>query len=176
MMRAMLPLDGLRVLEIGGGVSAAFATRWMAGYGADVVRSEGPEGALTSDEAVFLLPGKRRVPADAPRLRELALAADIVVEDGAAGALAARGLDPRALLREKPALVVTSLTPFGQGGPHAGWAATNLVAHAAGGILSLTGVALAASAPERLRAGVDAARAERLLGLDHRLVRRARAR
>jgi crotonobetainyl-CoA:carnitine CoA-transferase CaiB-like acyl-CoA transferase len=136
-----LPLAGVRVLEIGGGVPASFATRWMTGYGADVVRSEGPPGALTGDEEAFLLPGKRRVRADTPRLRELALAADIVVEDGAPGALAARGLDPRALLREKPSLVVTSLTPFGQDGPHAGWAATNLVAHAAGGILSLTGVA-----------------------------------
>ena len=138
---ALLPLAGTRVLEIGGGVPAGFATRWMTGYGADVVRSEGPEGALTSDEETFLLPGKRRVRRDTPRLRELALAADIIVEDGAPGALAAHGLDPRALLREKPALVITSLTPFGQDGPHAHWAATNLVAHAAGGILSLTGVA-----------------------------------
>jgi len=135
-----LPLAGMRVLEIGGGVPAAFATRWMAGYGADVVRSEGTTGALTSDEEVFLLPGKRRVDADARGLRELALAADLVVEDGAPGALASRGLDPIELRRAKPALVVTSLTPFGQDGPHAGWASSNLTAHASGGILSLTGV------------------------------------
>jgi benzylsuccinate CoA-transferase BbsE subunit len=138
---AELPLTGIRVLEIGGGVPAAFATRWMMGYGADVVRSEGPAGALDGDEEAFLLAGKRRVAVDDRTLRALALAADLVVEDGAPGALAARGLDPRALRREKPALVITSLTPFGQDGPHAGWAATNLVAHAAGGILSLTGVA-----------------------------------
>ena len=135
-----LPLAGVRVLEIGGGVAAAFATRFLTGFGADVVRSEGPEGALTSDEQAFLLPGKRRIAADARALRELALAADLVVEDGAPGALAASGLDPRALRREKSALVITSLTPFGQDGPHAGFAASNLVAHAAGGILSLTGV------------------------------------
>ncbi len=130
----------MRVLEIGGGVPAAFATRWLSGYGADVVRSEGPEGALTPDEEAFLLPGKRRIAASVSGLRELALAADLLVEDGAPGALAARGLDPRALRREKPALVITSLTPFGQDGPHAGWASSNLVAHASGGILSLTGV------------------------------------
>ena len=41
-LRAVLPLDGVRVLEIGGDVPAAFATRWLAGYGADVVRSGGP--------------------------------------------------------------------------------------------------------------------------------------
>ncbi len=135
-----LPLSGVRVLEIGGGLPAAFATRWLTGYGADVVRSEGPDGALTVDEEAFLLPGKRRIAADGHDLRALALQADLIVEDGAPGALAARGLDPRALREAKPALVVTSLTPFGQSGPRAGWAATNLVAHAAGGILSLTGV------------------------------------
>src|SRR5574337_868025 len=47
----------------------------------------------------------------------------------------------RPMRREKPALVVTSLTPFGQSGPAANWRASNLVAHASGGILSLTGVA-----------------------------------
>ena len=41
-----LPLSGMRVLEIGGGVPAAFATRFLAGYGADVVRSEGASGAV----------------------------------------------------------------------------------------------------------------------------------
>ncbi len=138
---AELPLQGMRVLEIGGSLPGAFATRWMTGFGADVVRSEAPEGALTGDEEAFLLPGKRRVAVDARGLRELALEADLVVEDGAPGALAALGLDPRDLLRAKPSLVITSLTPFGQNGPHAGWAASNLVAHAAGGILSLTGVA-----------------------------------
>lgn len=136
-----LPLAGVRVLEIGGGVAAAFATRWLAGFGADVVRSDAGRETLGRDEQAFLLAGKRRVGAADARLRELALAADIVVEDGAPGAMAKRGLDPRELLRAKPALVVVSLTPFGQTGPAAHWRASNLVAHAAAGILSLTGVA-----------------------------------
>jgi crotonobetainyl-CoA:carnitine CoA-transferase CaiB-like acyl-CoA transferase len=136
----MLPLDGMRVLEIGGGVPAAFATRWLAGYGADVVRSEGPAGGLDRDEEIALLAGKRRVAVPDGQLHALALAADLVVEDGKPGALALLGLDPLALRAEKPALVVTSLTAFGQTGPHASCEATNLVAHAAGGILSLTGV------------------------------------
>jgi crotonobetainyl-CoA:carnitine CoA-transferase CaiB-like acyl-CoA transferase len=135
-----LPLTGMRVLEIGGGVAAAFATRFFAGYGADVVRSEGPAGALTGDEEAALLAGKRRVAVSDEQLRALALAADAVVEDGRPGALAARGLDPHALRAEKPALVITSLTAFGQHGPYADYEATNLVAHAAGGIHSITGL------------------------------------
>jgi crotonobetainyl-CoA:carnitine CoA-transferase CaiB-like acyl-CoA transferase len=135
-----LPLSGMRVLEIGGGVAAAFATRFLAGYGADVARSEGPAGALTADEEAALLAGKRRIAVSDDQLRALALAADAIVEDGRPGALAARGLDPRALRARKPGLVITSLTAFGQHGPYADYEATNLVAHAAGGIHSLTGV------------------------------------
>jgi crotonobetainyl-CoA:carnitine CoA-transferase CaiB-like acyl-CoA transferase len=137
----VLPLEGMRVLEVGGGVPAAFATRWLAGFGADVARTEGAAGALSLDEEAFLLSGKRRIAARPERLRELALAADAIVEDGAPGALAGLGLDPLELRRAKPSLVIASLTPFGQSGPHAGWRASNLTAHAAGGILSLTGVA-----------------------------------
>ena len=136
----MRPLEGVRVLEIGGGVPAAFATRFLAGYGADVARSEGPEGALDRDEEIALLGGKRRIAVSDTDLRALALAADIVVEDGRPGGLATRGLDPVVLRAAKPALVVASLSPFGQAGPHAGFEATNLVSHAAGGILSLTGI------------------------------------
>ncbi|HEU4431530.1 MAG TPA: CoA transferase [Myxococcota bacterium] len=139
-MSQELPLTGMRVLEIGGGVPAAFATRFFAGYGADVVRSEGPAGALTSDEEAALLAGKRRISVSDAQLRALALAADAIVEDGKPGALAVRGLGPAELRAEKPALVITSLTAFGQRGPYADWEATNLVAHAAAGIHSLTGV------------------------------------
>lgn len=134
-----LPLAGLRVLEVGGSIPAAFATRWMAGFGADVVRSEGPAGLLTPDEEVYLLPGKRRVELGPADLRRLALAADIVVEDRKPGALALMGMAPADLIREKPALVVASITPFGQTGPYAGYGATNIVSFAMGGIMSLTG-------------------------------------
>ncbi|MFI5321778.1 MAG: CoA transferase [Myxococcota bacterium] len=139
-MSEELPLSGMRVLEVGGGVPAAFAAHFLAGYGADVVRSEGPAGALSGDEEAALLAGKRRVAVDDAQLRALALAADAIVEDGRPGALAARGLDPHALRAAKPALVITSLTAFGQHGPYAAFEATNLVAHAAGGLHSLTGV------------------------------------
>lgn len=132
-------LAGIRVLEIGGGISAAFATRWMAGFGADVVRTEAMEQRLTPDEEVYLLPGKSRVAPDASQLRQLALAADIVVEDGRPGSLAKLGLEAATLCREKPELVITSITPFGQDGPYAAYDSTSLTEFAMGGIMSLTG-------------------------------------
>jgi crotonobetainyl-CoA:carnitine CoA-transferase CaiB-like acyl-CoA transferase len=133
-------LAGVRVLEIGGGVPAAFATRWMAGFGADVVRTESTPGKLTDDEAVYLLAGKRRIRTNAATVRRLSLAADIVVEDRKPGTMARVGLDPETLRSEKPALTVVSITPYGRTGPYADFEATNLTSFAMGGIMSLTGM------------------------------------
>jgi crotonobetainyl-CoA:carnitine CoA-transferase CaiB-like acyl-CoA transferase len=137
----LLPLDGVRVLEIGGGIPAAYATRELAGFGADVVRVEGlAQGPpLTTDEEVYLVAGKRRADASAVDLRALALAADIVVEDAAPGRMAELGLDPPGLRQEKPPLVIVSVTPFGQTGPYRDYKASNIVSFALGGFMSLTG-------------------------------------
>jgi crotonobetainyl-CoA:carnitine CoA-transferase CaiB-like acyl-CoA transferase len=135
-----LPLDGVRVLELGTGIPAAFATRLLAGFGAEVVRVDGlGDGPpLTEAEEVYLLAGKQRVDRDLG-VRALALAADIVVEDLPPGRLAALGLAPADLRAARPELVVVSVTPFGQTGPYRDFKATNLVSFAVGGIMSLTG-------------------------------------
>lgn len=135
------PLAGVRVLEIGGGISAGYCAHLLGGYGADVARVEGtPTVALREEELVYLVAGKRRiVPRDDAELRRLALAADILVEDGPPGALAARGLDPVALRAERPELIVVSITPYGQTGPYRDRPATNGISYGAGGIMSLTG-------------------------------------
>ena len=39
-----LPLDGMRVIELGEGISAAFCTRMLAGPGAEVRKIEQPRG------------------------------------------------------------------------------------------------------------------------------------
>lgn len=135
-----LPLESVRVLEIGGGIPAAYATRWLAGFGATVVRVEPEIEHLTPDEAIYLLPGKHRVRASQHELLALARAADIIIEDSPPGALAARGLDPIHLRTEHPALTIVSITPYGQDGPYSTFPATNITAFAMGGIMSLTGM------------------------------------
>jgi crotonobetainyl-CoA:carnitine CoA-transferase CaiB-like acyl-CoA transferase len=134
-----LPLTGARVLELGTTVSAAFAGRWLAGFGADVVRVDFEPEALTADEAVYLLPGKRRVTADPALVRDLAGVADIIVEDIGPAKLAALGLALPALREARPALIGVSISPFGLGGPYEGYTATNATTFAMGGIMSLTG-------------------------------------
>lgn len=132
-------LEGVKVLEIGGGFAAAFAARWLSGFGADVVRADPPAESLTTDEQIYLLAGKRRIAAGPGQLRALALGADIVIEDQNPGTLAGWGMSPLDLRAEKPTLVVVSVTPFGQTGPYATYEADNIIAFAMGGLMSLTG-------------------------------------
>jgi len=136
-----LPLVGVRVVELAGGVAGAFAARQLAGYGAEVVRVEGHEDgpALTADEEIYLVAGKRRVDAAAVDLRALVLAADILIEEGRPGRLQRLGLAPAELRAAEPALVITSISPFGQTGPYRDYKATNIVTFALGGFMTLTG-------------------------------------
>lgn len=131
------PLEGIKVVELGGGVPAGFCTHLLAGYGADVVQVGDPR--LSADEDRYLSRGKRRVETDADTLQALFAGADVVVDgrSRAAGAIVA----PTAaeIHAAHPHLVVTVLTPFGLDGPHAGHKATNIVSFASGGIMSITG-------------------------------------
>src|SRR5512139_1710765 len=120
-------LEGVRVLEVGNGIPVAFAARWLAGFGADVVRIEPEIETLTPDEQVYLLTGKRRLPAGTDA-RSFAHAADIVIEGDNPGALYKhlRRVSPELLRAARPELVVVSITPYGQDGPYAGYEATNI--------------------------------------------------
>jgi len=72
-------------------------------------------------------------------LCRLVAGAHFLIESDEPGAMTARGLGPDALLAINPALVHVSITPFGDDGPKARWAASDLVLLAAGGPLFLTG-------------------------------------
>ena len=76
---------------------------------------------------------------DRAEFRRLVLGADILLESYPPGYLAERGLGYEDLARERPGLVVVSITPFGQSGPKASWPATDLTVTAASGVLVLTG-------------------------------------
>lgn len=78
-------------------------------------------------------------PAGRERLLELARTAHFLIESAPPGVRAAQRLAYPDLAAVNPALVYVSITPFGQRGPRAGWAASDLVVWAAGGPLVLTG-------------------------------------
>ncbi len=90
--------------------------------------------------------GKRSVvldlagsPDDRDELRRLAAGADVLIESDRPGRMAEWGLGPDDLARLNDTLVYTSITPFGQDGPKAQWAATDLTVWAAAGPMILTG-------------------------------------
>jgi crotonobetainyl-CoA:carnitine CoA-transferase CaiB-like acyl-CoA transferase len=72
-------------------------------------------------------------------LRRLVEGAHFLLESDTPGRLAGLGLGYDDLAAVNPALVYVSITPFGQSGPKAGYADSDLVMMAAGGPLLLTG-------------------------------------
>lgn len=132
----------------------------LAGLGAEVIAIEPPGGTPTRCIGPFAGDvddperslrhwsynrGKRSVvldfddEADRDQLKELARGADILIECGSPGELAALGLGYGDLQELNPSLVYVSITPFGQDGPKADWAVSDITLLAAGGQLALTG-------------------------------------
>jgi crotonobetainyl-CoA:carnitine CoA-transferase CaiB-like acyl-CoA transferase len=77
--------------------------------------------------------------ADREKLLQLVKNSDILVESFAPGHLDRLGLGYNALAELNPGLIMVSITPFGQHGPKANWAATDLTVTAASGVLLVTG-------------------------------------
>jgi crotonobetainyl-CoA:carnitine CoA-transferase CaiB-like acyl-CoA transferase len=167
-------LSGIRIVELGTDVAAAYAARLCAIYGADVITVEPPEGhpvrhlppwvGGSKDPAksilfAYLGMGKRSLcldmsaPDDTDRVRELILGANGVFDSYPPGRLAELGIDLDRLADMKRTLSVTRISPYGQTGPRANWAASALTAAAAGGQLYLAGDA---DRPPMLTAGHQA--------------------
>lgn len=151
---AGLPLSGTRVVDLTDG-TAASSTRLLAELGADVVLVEPPEG-LASRRAYPQYDGaglpfltahanKRGVVLDLTTehgradLLSLVDGADIVVESLSPGRLADLGLGPAIMRERNPALVVVSITDFGQSGPYRDWRGTEAVQMAMSSALTRSG-------------------------------------
>lgn len=142
------PLAGLRVLDVGDATSDG-VSRLYADLGADVLKVEPPGGSPDRQRAAlaFALDNANKrgtvldpaVAADRQRLLDLVSAADIVVDGGHPGRLAAFGLSAAGLCRRFSALVMLSVTDFGADGPRAGWQATDAQLYALSSALSRTG-------------------------------------
>ena len=157
----MTSLSALRVLDLSDGVAGAFCTKLLAGFGAEVIKIERPgpgdplrrHGPFPDDlphrerGALFLYlnTAKKSITLDIAQrtgaliFRRLVVGVEVVVESFSPGYLAELGLGYESLARIKPRLVMTSVTPFGQHGPYAGYKATNLTAFAMGGQMAVTG-------------------------------------
>jgi crotonobetainyl-CoA:carnitine CoA-transferase CaiB-like acyl-CoA transferase len=150
------PLAGLRVLD-SADEKAELCGRLLCDLGAEVIRLEPPSGALSrrlppfapgrATSLYFALrnAGKRgitldfRTPTGAELLHRLLGRVDVWIETERPGALAACGLAPADVLARHPALVLTSITDFGQDGPYRDWQGTDMLGFAMGGLLHRCG-------------------------------------
>jgi crotonobetainyl-CoA:carnitine CoA-transferase CaiB-like acyl-CoA transferase len=153
------PLQGIRVIDLAT-ERAELAGRVLADLGAEVIKVEPPGGAAArglgpfdgrpghAGESLYWAAvglGKQSVTADLTTeagrdiVRSLAARADILVESFDPGAMARMGLGHAALAEANPGLVYVSVSPYGQDGPKADAAATELTLEAAGGLLGLQG-------------------------------------
>ncbi len=162
------PLQGIRVLDLTQG-SEQYCGKLFAQLGADVLlvepvagcahRREGPflGGRVHAEHSLcfaYFNQGKRGLALDLDQaagqniFRALVRHADLVIEAEKPGRMRARGLGADELAKLQPALITTSITPFGQEGPYALFEGGDLVALAFGGLLSLGGYPkLAPTAP-----------------------------
>lgn len=137
----------MRALELGEGVSAPYCGKILAGLGAEVIKVEPPQGDVARGMGPFpddephpeksglflaLNINKHGVALDvesdegAEGFRRLVGASDIVIESMPPGWIDERGFGYETLSGENPALIMTSLLPFGTWGPYAGYKLTDL--------------------------------------------------
>jgi len=158
------PLSHLTVLDLSRVLAGPWCTQLLADLGAEVIKIEKPgsgddtrswgppflkdrEGRETGEAAYYLAcnRGKKSVAVDFTQsegqaiVRDLARAADVIVENFKVGGLKKYGLDYASLSTVNPRLVYCSITAFGQTGPYAERAGYDFMIQAMGGFMSVTG-------------------------------------
>ena len=148
----MQGLAGVKVVELGNMVSAAYATKLMADLGAEVVKVETPDGDHARQQGPFpggvpdpeqsglflyLNTNKHGCTMDLKQnpdaLARLVVWADVLVHNYAPADMATLGIDYDTFRAINPRLVMCSITPFGLTGPHKDYHASELtLAHGGG--------------------------------------------
>ncbi len=147
-------LSPYRVLDLTTG-RAALGPMILADLGADVVRVEPPGGSTdrrepptAGDESLLFHAynrNKRSVAVDVASaegratLLRLASAAEFLFENAQPGTMAAAGIGFEDMRRANPSIVYVAVSPFGQDGPYAHHATSDITLAAMGGMMALNG-------------------------------------
>jgi crotonobetainyl-CoA:carnitine CoA-transferase CaiB-like acyl-CoA transferase len=154
--RAMLPLEGVKVLDLSRVLAGPYATMVLGDLGADVLKVEHPERGddtrhwgppFSGGESAYFLSvnrNKRSIGVDLKdqegleRVKTLAAGADVLIENWRRGALEKLGLGYKALREENPDLIYCSITGFGPG-PDEDRPGYDFLVQARGGVMGITG-------------------------------------
>ena len=155
-----MPLSPYTALDLTEG-GFNWCGKLLADLGADVIKIEPPGGSPTRKMGPFIADDNRNPDSslfwaaycankrsvtldldsqdDKARFAELARNADFLIESFKPGYMASLGLGYDDLAPSNPALVYTSITPYGQTGPYAQHDAPDLVAWSMGGMQYICG-------------------------------------
>lgn len=175
----MQALEHLRVLDLTRILAGPWATQILADMGADVIKVERPGDGddtrawgppflvdahgVESDTSSYFLStnrGKRSITVDLATargqqlVRELAMKADVVLENYKVGSLAKYGLSYEDLSAEHPELIYCSITGFGQTGPYALLPGYDFVFQGMSGLMSITGQPEGTPGDEPMKVGI----------------------
>jgi alpha-methylacyl-CoA racemase len=143
-------LEGITVLDLASVGPAARASRWLADYGAKVIKI----GPVPSRDGVQIVPpyhsysahrGLKRVlldlkdPDGVGVFLQLAEHSDVVIESFRPGVVDRLGIGYAAVAARNPRIVYCSTSGYGQTGPRAQWAGHDLNYLAVSGFLDCTG-------------------------------------
>ena len=149
------PLAGLRVLELCQVAAGPFCGMLFADLGADVIKVETPAGDSMrewppfnngySENFASLNRSKRSIALNlkAPEDRDILLAlvrdCDILLENNRPGVMNRLGLSYETLSKANPALVLCSISAYGQSGPRSHEGGFDLTIQGVSGVMSVTG-------------------------------------
>jgi crotonobetainyl-CoA:carnitine CoA-transferase CaiB-like acyl-CoA transferase len=152
------PLSTLRVIDLSTVIAAPNCARYLADFGADVIKVERPAVGDTLRNMAWRDPrdgdglwwklvnrNKRTIALDLKdaddldMVRRLIDTADVLVENFRPGTLERLGLAPAELLERNPRLVITRVSGFGQDGPYAGRPGFASVAEGMSGYAAIAG-------------------------------------
>ncbi len=154
-------LDGIRVLDFTQYISGPYCTKLFATLGAEVLKIEKPRTGdplrhqppfannINSPETgawfLYLNTSKKSICIDLKTtegrdtILKLIPNIDLIIENFSPGTMNKLGLDYKTMSAINPAIVMTSISNYGQNGPYSDWKATELNLYASGGLMKITG-------------------------------------
>ena len=145
-----LPLSGLKVVDCTIFQQGTYSTAMLADFGADVVKVEGPDspdpGRGLSD-AYFQSynRNKRGIvldlkhPLGVETMLRLIDSADVFAQNMRQGVMDKLGLGYEVMKARNPGIIYASASGYGSKGPHAQWAAMDILGQARGGTMAVQG-------------------------------------
>jgi itaconate CoA-transferase len=151
----MLPLEGITVIAVEQAVAAPFCSSRLADAGAHVIKVERPEGDFArgydaaargqSSYFVWLNRGKDSQVIDLAtsegrgQLEKLIGGADVLLQNLKPGSMDKLGFSIERLKKDYPALILCTISGYGDEGPYAHRKAYDLLIQAESGLASITG-------------------------------------